>query len=153
MALTAATEIRSQEMHVRGYLMSVSTTIYRGAMVMLGTDGYLTNADAATTAPFRTMARPNVIGIAMETKTSSNATSDSARTKLRVMSGRAFRIGTSTTTAGHIGDLVYATDENTVNTGHDTSKRPPAGILVERETASIGWVYIPCGGAKQLAIT
>lgn len=138
--MVAATKDRNTEskhIALKRYKLAASTTIFKGTMVCLNSSGLAIPAAAAS-------GNQPVAGVALEGAKSA-ATGD---TYVTLMSGRAFKFAGDTLQQNDVGKVVYADDDQTIDETQATNA-PLAGILVEYESASLGWVYIPEGGARQ----
>lgn len=134
-ALTADRNTKSRPGDMHSYPMAASQTIYKGAMVCLNSAGYAIPAAAAS-------GNTQVVGVADEQAKSGTTAGD---TSVRVVSGRVFNFAAQTLAQGSVGDIMYADDDQTIDETQ-ASNAPKVGMLVERVSASEGWVYIPTGG-------
>jgi len=114
---------------LREFLMTASTTIYAGTMVMVDTTTGLA-LPAADTASCK------VVGVA--TKQVTSAASGSYY--IEVEYGE-FKMAASSIAQGAVGDLMYVVDDQTVDETTPANS-VKAGILTEYVSATVGWVLI-----------
>ena len=130
--LTADRDTRSRDGEYSVYPVAVDI-IYKGSMVCLNALGFLAAAQDA-------VGFSRVVGVAWENIDNSGGSAGDLN--CRVRSGRAFRFATASIATGDVGRMMYVTDDNIFNDARG-SFEIPAGVLVERETSAIGWIYIP----------
>lgn len=130
MGVSAAT-IRESRNHTlqRSWLMAGSTTIYKGALVMINSAGLAVPAAAAA-------GNHGVVGVATATVTSDASTP----TFITVQEGE-FRYAGQTLAQTGVGDVVYADDAETVDETQATNA-PQAGIMTQFISATEAWVSI-----------
>lgn len=139
-ALAAGTSRPCMDEHnavYQDYPMKASSTIYQGALVMVGTDGYLiTAADTANA---------KVVGVADETVTSSTGDGTSV---CRVKSGCRFLFAASSIAVGDLdAPLMYVVDDNTVDETSPANSVKVGFHVPPIVSTTQGWVYIPPFGA------
>ena len=108
------------DQQIREYAVAASTTIYKGGLVGLKTDGY---ARAYTTADFP-------VGFAYEGAVEATAVDGAA--KVRVYTQGDFDLTISGAVIGDLGKLVYASDDGTFTL---TPVGVPFGYIVSFDTA------------------
>lgn len=111
------------------YLMTDSTTIYKGGLVMVVAAGTAEPAAAAAS-------NAGVAGIAEETKTS--ATADMW---INVSDRVTCKFVASSIAQSAVGNVMYASDDLTFDETQ-AANQPVAGILVNYVSATSGWIYI-----------
>jgi signal peptide peptidase SppA len=116
--------------NIQAYLMTASSTIYAGGLVMVDSAGTAVAAAAASS-------NHNVVGVAQETKTSAS----SGSYWIKVADRQICLFAGDTLEQDDVGKIVYADDDQTVDETV-ASNDPVAGILVQYVSASAGWVYI-----------
>lgn len=139
-ALTASTDRRRKGAgKIQQFGVNGGSTIYEGAAVALNEEGYLVPMSDAANRVF--------VGIAYETK--KNTTAEGYGTdndlKCRVYRSGIFRFASTGLVQADVGIKVYFLDDNTIDPADVTSKDILAGILLELDTASYGWVDIDSG--------
>src|SRR3990167_5857759 len=128
-ALSAARQTASKNPGaIKRYLMTDSTTIYAGSLVML--------VDAGTVeAAVATASNQGIVGVALETLTS--ATADKW---IKVQEGW-FLFGAVSISQGDVGLPMYALDDQTIDETALTNQ-PCAGVLMEYVSSTSGWVHV-----------
>ena len=110
--------------------------IYKGGMVCLNAAGYAAPASDA-------VAYSRVIGVAMENvDNSGGAVGD---INVMVQTNRTFRFACASIEAADVGRMMYVTDDQTFNDARG-SFAIPAGVLIKRDSATVGWIHIPGPG-------
>lgn len=126
------TQIKKGELH--GYPMAV-VKIYKGSLVCINAAGYVTPAT-------NTAGLSNVIGIADEyVDNSGGAAGDKT---MRVRSGIAAKFAATSIAATNVGELMYVVDDQTFHI--TATQKVVAGLLVKRDSATVGWIWIPPAG-------
>jgi hypothetical protein len=131
-AITAAVNRRYKGTYEqRGYVMTASTTIPKGALVSVGAaTGLALNAVAGAVDP--------IVGVALETVTSPAGTET---TKIQVGFDADWLFAASSITQAMVGDVMLVIDNNTVD---ETSAGSAAvGLLTEFVSTTSGWVNVP----------
>lgn len=116
---------------IQDFAVAGSTTIYAGGMVMLKSDGYAAPAAASAS-------NQGVIGIALETV--NNSAGSDGDLNVKVQEGT-FKVAGTTLAQTSVGLRVYAEDDQTVDETQG-SNEPLAGILVQVDSATVGWVWM-----------
>jgi hypothetical protein len=130
-ALTAARQTECKGTGItKSYLMTASSTIYSGSLVMVDSAGTVVAASAIAS-------NKNVAGVAQETKTSAA----SGSYWIKVSDGVICKFAGTTLAQTGVGSIVYAEDDQTVDETVGANQ-PVAGVLVEYVSASVGWVYV-----------
>lgn len=111
------------------YLMTDSTTIYKGGLVMVVAAG---TAEPAAAAASNT----GVAGVAEETKTSGTADM-----WINVIDRVTCKFVASSIAQTGVGNVMYASDDLTFDETQGANQ-PVAGILVNYVSATSGWIYI-----------
>ncbi len=114
---------------VKRFLMAASTQIWKDGLVCVNSAGLA--VPAAATAGFK-----GAVGVATESVLSAA----SGSYYVEVQEGT-FRFAGTTLEQDDAGSAVYAADDNTIDETQGTNY-PLAGILVEYESASVGWVWV-----------
>lgn len=114
---------------IKAYLMKASTTIYAGGLVMINASG--TAEPAAASA-----SNHGVVGVATKTKTSA-----ASGTYLITTQEGWCKFAGTTLEQEDVGNLVYAESDETVDETAGANE-PVAGLLIEYESASEGWVHV-----------
>jgi hypothetical protein len=115
----------------RGYLMTATTTIPKGALVAVdATTGLAKNAATGVAAD-------TVVGVALETITS--AAAGSYFVQVGYDTSWLFAC-TASITQGTVGDTMYITDNNTVTLTSTTAAI--VGKLEQFISGTLGWVYV-----------
>lgn len=114
----------------RGYVMTASTTIPKGALVSVdATTGLAKNAVAGAVDP--------VVGVAAETITSAA----SGTYRVQVQFDAEWLFAASSIAQGAVGDVMLVVDNNTID---ETSAGSAAvGVLTEFVSSTSGWCYVP----------
>jgi hypothetical protein len=113
----------------RGYIMTASTTIPKGALVSVdAATGLAKNAVAGAVDP--------VVGVAAETLTSAA----SGTYRIQVEFGASWLFAASSITQAMVGDPMLVVDNNTVD--ETSAGSAVAGILDEFVSTTLGWVRI-----------
>jgi hypothetical protein len=114
----------------RGYVMTASTTIPKGALVSVdAATGLAKNAVAGAVDP--------VVGVALETVTSAA----SGTYKIQVGFDADWLFAASSIAQANVGDVMLVVDNNTID---ETSAGSAAvGILTEFVSSISGWCYVP----------
>lgn len=142
-ALSAATDRRGKNKgKLQQFGVNGGSTIYEGALVGLNEEGYLVPVTDAANISFQ--------GVAYETK--KNTTAEGYGTdndlKCRVYRSGVFRIPSANgLVQSDVGILVHAMDDNNIEPDDQSSHDIVAGVLLELDTASFGWVDIDPGVA------
>jgi hypothetical protein len=114
----------------RGYVMTASTTIPKGAIVaVVAATGLVINAVSGTVNP--------VVGIALETVTSPSGTET---TKIQVGFDAEWLFAASSITQAMVGEPMLVVDNNTVDETSATSA--VVGMLTEYVSTTSGWVNV-----------
>lgn len=140
-ALAKDRETLSKDGQLRGYKVKANNTIYKGALVALGDDGYA--IPATDTANLR------IVGVAHE-KVISPATDADGDKMIRVQSGKSFHFNATSITIAMLGDVMFVVDDNTVD--ETVTNGVPVGRLVEFIDTTHGYVYIPEGGCRKAGV-
>lgn len=130
MALTANRTIPDAkgEVRYRRYRMAASTTIYAGELVMINSSGLAVACAAAAS-------NRGIVGVS-----NAQVTSDaSTPTYITVMEG-VFRIPGTSMTQAMVGTLVFGQADSSI--GATGTNLPTAGMMIEFESATSGWVGI-----------
>jgi signal peptide peptidase SppA len=114
----------------KAYLMTASSTISKGSLVMVDSNGTVVAAAASAS-------NNNVAGVAQETKTSAATGSY----WIRVSDGVICKFAGTTLGQDDVGSAVYAEDDQTVDETVG-SNQPIAGVLVQYVSASEAWIYV-----------
>jgi len=114
----------------KAYLMEASATIYAGSLVMIDSDGEAVAAAAEAS-------NKNVAGVAQETKTAGA----SGSYWIKVSDNVICKFAGDTLGQDDVGSTVYADDDQTVDETQ-TTNAPVAGVMVQYDSASVGWVYV-----------
>lgn len=130
--LTADRDTRSRDGEYSVYPVAVDI-IYKGSMVCLNASGFLAPAQDA-------VGFSRVVGVAAENI--DNSAGSAGDLNCRVRSGRAFRFATASIGTGDVGRMMYVTDDQNFE-DIEGSFHINAGILVERESSTVGWIFIP----------
>lgn len=130
-AASADVNTQSKDGTIYSLPVYTGTTIYKGTMVCMNASGYA--VPAADTSGYS-----NVMGVADEQVINSGA---SGAKRIRVVANRRFRMAATSLTQAMVGSKVYAVDDQTVDDASITNDIV-AGILVEYESATVGWVLI-----------
>ena len=107
--------------------------IYKGGLVCLNASGFAAPASDAVDYS-------RVVGVAFETVDNSGGSAGDIN--VRLDAGRSFRFTAASIDTGDVGRMMYVTDDNVFNDARG-SFAIPAGVLVERESSTVGWIYIP----------
>lgn len=118
--------------------VAASTKIYQGALVMLLSTGYGTNAAASAS-------NKGCVGVAMETV--DNSSGSAGDKSIKVKSGR-FLISGTGFSAASVASHIYASDNDTVSTTQGTNE--PLVGTVERYVSSTS-VYAQIGPSSLIA--
>lgn len=139
-ALAAArlTDVRGNPVETR-YPVNALSVIYKGALVVIDTDGYA--RPAVDTSGFK------VVGVAIETVTGGAADGD---VYVRVQSGAFFTFAASSITQAMVPDIMYVVDDQTIDETTPANS-VKAGILVRFISTTEGEIYIPPCGANVLS--
>ena len=137
--LAADRNTQSKDADLKSYPAAVDI-IYKGAMVVVNSAGYLAPAADA-------QGNTRVVGVADE-KVDNSGGSAGDKT-CRVRSGRAFRFVATAIDQADVGMNMYVVDDQTFDDGRGTNG-VPAGVLVEFVSSTSGWIFIPTpgGGGK-----
>lgn len=125
-------------LQLKSYPVAASTQIYKGGLVCVGSAGFLEMAaDGAGNV---------CVGVAHE-NVNNTADGTGGALSCRVESGRAYSMAGSGLSQGDVGLTVYVVDDQTVSAtpGANATK---AGRLVEYDSATSGWIWIPIGGMQ-----
>lgn len=115
---TIAREDFRKDDELTTYPVKASTKIYKGALVGVDASGYVT--PAAPTSK-------RVCGVAYETV--DNSGGSNGLLNIRVIRKGSFQFNTSGLTIANIGDKVYVTDDNTVQTSSTSTIQ--VGVVTE----------------------
>lgn len=140
-ALTAPTDRRKKGAgKIQQFPVNGGSTIYEGAAVALNEEGYL--------IPFTNAANRSFQGIAYETvkNTTVEGFGSDGQLNCRVYRSGTFRFASSEILQSDVGIKIYLLDDNTIDPV-DVATRGLAGILVELESSTLGWVDIDSGVA------
>ncbi len=107
--------------------------VYKGGMVCLNAAGFAAPASDA-------LDYSRVVGVAFETVDNSGGSAGDIN--VRLDSGRSFKFTAASIDTGDVGRMMYVTDDNVFNDARG-SFAIPAGVLVERDSSTVGWIYIP----------
>jgi hypothetical protein len=118
-ALSASYEAQRREGELISYKVAASTTIYKGALVCLNTDGYAVPAADTQGLIF--------IGVAYEDGDNSAGTDGAI--KGRVLKTGTYLIAKASAAQADLGTVMCIADDNTV--AADTTNDIPAGVAVE----------------------
>ena len=131
-AITAAVNRRFKGAYdTRGYVMTASTTIVKGALVSVGAaTGLALNAVSGAVDP--------IVGVALEDRTSPAGTET---TKIQVGFGADWLFAASSITQAMVGEPMLVVDNNTVDETSATSA--VVGILTQFVSTISGWVMVP----------
>lgn len=138
-ALTAPTDRRRKNAgKLQQFEVAGGATIYEGAAVAINEEGYLIAVTNAANRSFQ--------GIAYETKknTTAEGYGSNGDLKCRVYRSGIFRFASSEILVTDLGIKIYLLDDNTIDPV-DVATRVLAGVLVELESATMGWVDIDSG--------
>lgn len=113
-----------------------STTIYAGAMVSVGADGYAVPASDATGQIF--------MGIALEHVDNSSG-SDGDKSVVVRRAGLVKISAGSTISQANVGDKVYAVDDQTVDIAANTTNDILVGKIAAFSSSSAAWIDIGAG--------
>ncbi len=130
--LTAVRNTPSKDGNIFELPMAVDI-IYKGAMVCLNAAGFAAPASDAVDYS-------RVAGVAFETVDNSGGSAGDLN--VRLDSGRSFRFTAASIDTGDVGRMMYVTDDNVFNDARG-SFAIPAGVLVERDSSTVGWIHIP----------
>ena len=130
MSLSAARTIPDckGDMRVQRFRMAASTTIYAGELVMINSSGLAVPCAAAAS-------NRGIVGVALETLTSDSSTAEYMPVGIGI-----FRLPGTSATQAMVGTLVYGQADSSY--GATGTNLPIAGLCVEYESASLGWVAI-----------
>ena len=129
-ALAAARLTKSRRLGSKvEYPMAASTQIWAGGMVMLNSAGLATPAAAAAS-------NQGVVGVATE-----SVLSAASGTYYCVVQEGDFQFAGTTLAQTDVGNLAYAEDDQTIDETQGANE-PVAGVLVEVESATVGWVRV-----------
>lgn len=135
-ALTVDRNTQSREAYAKQYGVAATTQIYKGSLVCLSATGYLVPAaDTAGLSAVVGVADENVLG-----------TTDGVKV-CRVVSGRAFRFGATSITVAMHGTTMFVVDDQIMDDAVGSANGIVVGTLLERISATEGWVFIPHGGS------
>lgn len=139
-ALAANRNTTSRFMKEKSYPMEEATHIYKGGLVAVNAAGFaVPAADAANLT---------VVGVADEEY---NNTGADGALWCRVTSGRNYLFAASSITQAMVNEIMHVVDDQTFDDGGGTNSIV-AGMLVEYVSATSGWIYIPEGGTRILAL-
>ena len=110
-ALTADTQRVHQEPNIISYGIEAAEIIYKGALCKINADGYLEACSAEAGAVFAGVAYEGV----------SNASGANGAVDARVMTEGILPFAATGLAATNVGNVVYATDDNTVQTAAGTN--------------------------------
>lgn len=130
--LSAARNTRSKDGSILELPCAVDT-IYKGGMVCLNAAGFAAPASDA-------LDYSRVVGVAFETVDNSGGSAGDVN--VRLDTGRSFKFTAASIDTGDVGRIMYVTDDNVFNDARG-SFAIPAGVLVERDSSTVGWIYIP----------
>ncbi len=131
-ALAAIRDTASKDGRIFELPMAVDI-IYKGAMVCLNAAGFAAPASDAVDYS-------RVVGVAFETVDNSGGSAGDLN--VRLDSGRSFKFVAASIDTGDVGRMMYVTDDQTFNDARG-SFAIPAGVLVERDSSTVGWIHIP----------
>lgn len=131
-AITAAVSRKFKGTYkTRGYVMTASTTIVKGALVSVGAGtGLALSAVSGAVDP--------VVGVALETVTSPAGTET---TKIQVGYDADWLFTASSITQAMVGDTMLVIDNNTVD--ETSAGSAVVGLLTEFVSTTSGWVFVP----------
>ena len=107
--------------------------IYKGGMVCLNAAGFAAPASDAVDYS-------RVVGVAFETVDNSGGSAGDIN--VRLDTGRSFKFTAASIDTADVGRMMYVTDDNIFNDAVG-SFAIPAGVLVDRDSSTVGWIYIP----------
>lgn len=130
--LAAARNTQSKDGHILELPCAVDI-IYKGGMVCLNAAGFAAPASDA-------LDYSRVVGVAFETVDNSGGSAGDIN--VRLDTGRSFKFTAASIDTGDVGRMMYVTDDNIFNDARG-SFAIPAGVLVERDSSTVGWIFIP----------
>lgn len=130
--LAAARNTRSRDGSILELPMAVDI-VYKGGMVCLNAAGFAAPASDAVDYS-------RVVGVAFETV--DNSSGSAGDINVRLDTGRSFRFTAASIEDADVGRMMYVTDDNIFNDAQG-SFAIPAGVLVERESSTVGWIFVP----------
>lgn len=122
------------------YPVAGSTRIYKHTMVCLDANGYAT--PAADTSGLS-----GVVGIAMEGR--NNSSGSAGDTSVPVRSGVQVVMAATSILATQQGQMMYVVDDSTVDDRAAVTNMIPAGILIQRISATLARIFLPFLGQHQ----
>lgn len=140
-ALSASRATECKGGSTKSYLMLASETIYSGSMVMVNSAGTVESAAASAS-------NNGVVGVAQETKTSAS----SGSYWIKVTSDAVCKFAGLSLAQTAVGELMYAQDDQTVDETAGANQ-PIAGLLVQFDSSTVGWVLISPYLVPQVAST
>lgn len=127
-----------REGKLRGYPVATSVTLFKNALVMVLSTGFL--APGADTASAK-----RCVGVSESQHVNAGA---NGLIDARVVSGVTVRVAGSSLTQAMVGDPMYLVDDQTVAAAGVTSNDVLAGYMERYISASECDLYIPEGGAR-----
>jgi len=115
------------------YKVVASDIIYAGALVMLDSAGHANPAAASVT-------NRGCVGVAMDQ--ADNSSGSAGDILVTVQEGE-FRFTADTLTQAAVGTVIFADDDDTVDT--TSSNAPRAGFCSEFESATVVWLKVGLG--------
>lgn len=129
--LSADRNTISKAGELRSYPCAVDI-FFKGAMICINNAGFAAPAQDA-------VGFTKVIGVADENVDNSGGSAGDLN--LRVRAGRSFQFATASIAASDLGRMMYVVDDQTFEDVEGTNAIP-AGILTERDSNTVGWIYI-----------
>lgn len=129
-ALAADADIDRKEGGLQSYGVAASSQIYKGALVVISSTGYL--------EPLTDAASKRFVGVAYEDKL---GTTDGV-VKCRVYTQGVFLLTATSITQAMVGQMMYGTDDQTIDDTTGGTYYIAIGRLVEYVSATSGWVDI-----------
>lgn len=130
-ALTKNKDVPHKEGVIESYLVKANTRVFKGALVAVDADGWLLPAAGAASL--------SVVGKAIEEANNLGGTDGAIG--CRVLQGVVVKVVATSITQAMLGEMMYIVDDQTVDDTRGTYGIK-AGILVEYETATSGWIML-----------
>lgn len=135
-ALSADKMVDRKEGGLQSYPVAAGETVYKGALVVISSTGYL---EALTDAASKRFA-----GVAYENKTNTTAAGYGSDGDLncRVYTAGVFKLVCTSITQAMVGQMMYGVDDQTVDDTTGGTYYISIGRLVQYDSATVGWVDI-----------